>query len=131
MLLQGGRGGDDLADLQANADAAQSKYGQVGIKEIAHPVTGYFKLLPLRPNPMSTETTIGYQIPRECKVTLKIYDIVGRLTRTLINAVEEKGYKTIVWDGTNNRGCRVAPGVYFCRLQAGDFTYTRKVITLR
>jgi M6 family metalloprotease-like protein len=125
-------GGDDLADLQANADAAQSKYGQVGIEELASsPVPIYFELFQAAPNPMGDKTTIGYQISQESKVTLNLYNISGQLVKTLVNAVQVPGYKSVVWNGKDNKGYKVASGIYFYKLNVGKYTATKKMVIIK
>ncbi len=69
------------------------------------------------PNPITNKTTIKYQIPVKSKVVLKIYDLSGRVVRTLIDAIDDPGYKEIIWNGIDKKGGKVLSGVYFCCLQ--------------
>jgi len=78
------------------------------------------------PNPFNPTTTIGYQLPSRSRVTLKVFDILGREVATLTDAIEEPGYKEVRFDAVG-----LASGVYFYRLQAGDFVQTRKLLLLR
>jgi hypothetical protein len=78
------------------------------------------------PNPFNPSTTIEYGIQERGFVTLKVFDILGREVATLVNGVEEPGYKTVRWDAGN-----VASGVYFYRLQSGSFVGTKKLLLLR
>ena len=64
-------------------------------------------------------------------MTLKIYNILGQEVRTLVNTRQEAGYKSIVWDGLNNYGARVASGVYIYRIEAGDFVKAKKMILMK
>jgi len=64
-------------------------------------------------------------------VTLQIYDIAGRLTRTLIDRPMDTGTFTESWDGRDDAGDRVASGVYFCRLKADNRMLTRKMLLLK
>ncbi|MEJ2719728.1 MAG: T9SS type A sorting domain-containing protein, partial [bacterium] len=78
------------------------------------------------PNPFNPVTRISYFLPREELVRLLIYDIRGRLVQRLVVAVQTGGEHVVEW---NARG--VASGVYFCAIEVGSFTQTRKLILLR
>jgi hypothetical protein len=78
------------------------------------------------PNPFNPVTTIRYEIPKVSKVTLKIYDILGREVLTLFNGSQQAGKYEVEWQATN-----FASGIYFYHLQAGEFSDTRKLILLR
>ena len=88
------------------------------------------------PNPFNPETWIPYQLSKEAEVSLPIYDGQGRLVRKLELGWKEAGYYTTAaratyWDGRNANGESVSSGVYFCRLQAGDYSQTRKMVILK
>lgn len=84
------------------------------------------------PNPFNPTTTISYDVPEAGgKVTLRIYDVSGRLVRTLADGVETPGSKQATWDGRDDRGHRMATGVYFYRLTAPEFTKTRKMVLVQ
>ncbi len=70
------------------------------------------------PNPFNPTTTIKYALPAESNVELKIYDLMGREIRTLVNGNDGIGYKEIMWDGKNNNGVQVSSGIYLYRLVA-------------
>jgi len=65
------------------------------------------------PNPFNPATTIRYQLPSDSRVTLRVYDLVGRVAQTLAGGVQEAGYKQLSWNASN-----FASGMYFCRLEA-------------
>ena len=65
------------------------------------------------------------------KVRLQIFDVAGRLVRTLVDGMETPGEKRVTWDGRNSRGSHVATGVYFYRMDAPGFTKTRKMVLLK
>lgn len=76
--------------------------------------------------------TIGYEVPPDRgDVRVDIFDVSGRLVRTLVHGVEEPGQKTVVWDGTDNNGRATASGVYFCRVQASGYERTSKVALVK
>ncbi len=84
------------------------------------------------PNPFNPETVIRYDVPENGgMVTLRIYDVAGRLVKTLIDGQQTAGGKSAAWNGTNNRGSRVASGVYFYRMTAPGFESTRKMVLLQ
>lgn len=83
------------------------------------------------PNPFNPETTIIYSIKETATVTLAVYDVAGRRVRELVDGRRTPGIHRAVWDGTNSRGERVASGVYFCKLTAGSFTATKKMVMLK
>jgi flagellar hook assembly protein FlgD len=64
-------------------------------------------------------------------VTLRVYDVSGRLVRTLVDGRQPEGVATATWDGRNDGGGRVASGVYFYRLEAGDTRATRRMVLLK
>ncbi len=90
-----------------------------------------FGLSQNRPNPFSRRTNILYSIPRKTHVSLRIYNTAGQLVRTLVNSNEEPGYKTVFWDGLDKNNKRVAQGVYFYRLTAGNYRATKKILIVR
>ena len=78
------------------------------------------------PNPFNPVTTIKYQIPHRSNVSLKIYDIIGNEIAELVNEEQEVGYYNAEFNAA-----KLSSGVYFYRLQAGDFVQTRKMILLK
>ena len=94
------------------------------------------RLLANYPNPFNPETWIPYQLSKPAEVTLHIYAIDGTPVRTLAFGHRPAGMyhsksRAAYWDGRNEHGERVASGVYFYTLSAGDFTATRKMLILK
>ncbi|MYH80298.1 T9SS type A sorting domain-containing protein, partial [Candidatus Poribacteria bacterium] len=94
------------------------------------------QLLPNYPNPFNPETWIPYRLAEDAFVTLTIYDSRGRVVRRLnvghqTASVYESRSKAIYWNGRNEVGDRVASGIYFYTLTAGDFSATRKMLILK
>ncbi|MCK4224404.1 MAG: S8 family serine peptidase [candidate division Zixibacteria bacterium] len=83
------------------------------------------------PNPFNPDTKITYTLPIDCKVKLEIYNILGRKVKTLVDDFEAAGHKTVRWDGTNESGDQVASGILFYKLEAGEFTATKKMVLVR
>jgi flagellar hook assembly protein FlgD len=65
------------------------------------------------------------------KVALKVYNVLGQQVKSLVEEEQAPGFYSINWDGANDRGEKVTSGVYFYRLQAGDFVRTRKMTFLK
>lgn len=86
-----------------------------------------FELLQNRPNPFSDVTTLHYTLPMKSTVSLKIYDITGRLVRTLVDGAQDAGVHAVVWDGTDESGNRLSTGVYFSRLSGRNGVRTSKL----
>jgi hypothetical protein len=86
-----------------------------------------------RPNPFNPTTVIGYAVPGTApqRVTIRVYTVSGRLTRTLVSRSEEPGYHEARWDGTDDHGRPAASGVYLYRAEIGAATLTRKMALLR
>jgi flagellar hook assembly protein FlgD len=83
------------------------------------------------PNPFNPSTTIAYSVADKSDVKLQIFDVRGRLVRTLVDGERGPNNYRVMWDGLNNAGNSVASGVYFYRLIAGDFRATKKMVLLR
>ena len=93
-------------------------------------------LLPNYPNPFNPETWIPYRLAEDALVTVTIYDPRGRVVRRLnvgyqTASVYERRSKAVYWDGRNEVGDKVASGIYFYTLTAGDFSATRKMLILK
>jgi|GEM_PF-3128721 len=84
------------------------------------------------PNPFNPGTTIEYDLPAPGGwVNLSIYDVRGRLVRTLVDRSLLPGHYETLWNGKDDSGTAVSSGLYFCRMQAGEFTATRKMVLMR
>jgi hypothetical protein len=98
-----------------------------GVREgLAAGIPSEFKLYQNFPNPFNPRTIISYEIPTPTPVVLKVYDLFGREVATLVDGVQDAGFKSVQWDATG-----MASGVYFYRLSAGRFTQTRKLVLVR
>jgi hypothetical protein len=96
------------------------------------PVT---RLGPARPNPFNPRTTFGYSLATESMLTIRVYDLAGRVVRTLVAGERGPGEHVAVWDGMTDSGGRAASGVYFAKMEAvgssGAFAAARKLVLLR
>jgi hypothetical protein len=86
------------------------------------------------PNPFNPETSIGYSVAAAGPVTIRVYDVAGRLVRTLVDSQVAPGRRRIAWNGLTDGGGRAASGVYFVRMEvpsANGFSATRKLVLLK
>ncbi len=104
---------NDLKDLQETNDLPNSFLSEIC------------------PNPVTGACIIKYQLPAQNYVKLAVYNKLGQRVRTLVDETKQAGYYTVVWNGCDDSGKQVASGVYFCRLAAGDFTASRKMMLMR
>ena len=88
--------------------------------EVVASLPRILNLFPNQPNPLSSETKIAFRLPEPGHMELKIYGVSGRLVRTLVDGDRTAGLHDAVWDGLDDPGREVTPGVYFYRL-----THTR------
>ncbi len=83
------------------------------------------------PNPFNPVTTIGYYVPRECRIELGVYDVSGTLVKRVTSGSVPAGHHKATWSGIDESGRPAASGVYFYRLRAGKEVITRKMTLLR
>jgi flagellar hook assembly protein FlgD len=84
------------------------------------------------PNPFQARTVLAYDLARPGRVVLRIYDISGRLVRSLVSGeVQEAGHHSIEWDGRDAAGGATVAGLYFGRLDAGGESDVRRVVRVR
>lgn len=83
------------------------------------------------PNPFNPNTRISLTTTQTGQVSLKVYDVAGKLIRTLLNNNLRAGNHVVNWNGCNNAGAAVASGVYFCRLVTDEGTRAKKMVILR
>jgi len=96
-----------------------------------------FKLNQNYPNPFNSTTTIPFTVygkrkteNRPLHTTLSIYNILGQKVKVLVDEMKSSGYYQAIWDGTDKEGNEVSSGIYFYRLQAGEFVQTKKMLLL-
>jgi len=117
-------------DIDTTNDCMQKTlfaYNPTGIEEgLNRPSALAFRLWQNEPNPFSRSTMIQYSLPAATEITLSVYDVAGGLVETLLDRRQGPGVFRVRWDGQGN-----ADGIYFYRLEAGDFNATGKMILLR
>jgi uncharacterized repeat protein (TIGR01451 family) len=111
-----------------------AKYGDVGpVTAVAPGAPAPLRLAMHQnsPNPFAAGTQIRYVVPADRRVTLKVFNVGGRLVRTLVEGAVPAGPNVVRWDGRDSGGNALSSGIYFYRLQDGHDTITRKGVLLR
>lgn len=103
----------------------------IGIQEPVTQVPFHYQLWQNYPNPFNPVTTITFEIPRNERVQLFIYNILGQLVKTLTDEIYQPGRYRLSWDGTDQSGNRIASGIYFLQLRAGEYIQNRQLILLK
>lgn len=83
------------------------------------------------PNPFNPRTTLAFDLASPTEVSLKVYDLRGRLVKTIVAGRRVAGTHEVVWDGADDRGRRVASGVYFAHFEAGAAVQTHRLVLLK
>lgn len=83
------------------------------------------------PNPFNPTTTITYEVPGLQHVSLRVYNVAGRLVRNLVDEVKSEGRYAVDWNGKDAHGHALSSGVYFYRLEAGSFVQTKRMVLLK
>ncbi|RMF67218.1 MAG: T9SS C-terminal target domain-containing protein [Calditrichaeota bacterium] len=115
-----------LEDIDVNG--RKTEHGPI-VVDVTPPET--FELSQNFPNPFNPETHIRFQIPEAGVVTIRIFDVLGREVRTLVNEQRQAGFHEVVWDAKNNDGTRVSSGIYYYRISVGEFHLTKKMLLLK
>ena len=83
------------------------------------------------PNPFNPETEIRFSIPEENEVSIVIYDIIGKEVNRIVHSFMKPGIHKVVWDGTSSTGAQVGSGIYFYRIDAGNYINQKKMMLIR
>jgi hypothetical protein len=103
-----------------------------GIQDPPPVIPSEFALHPNVPNPFNPTTEIRFDVPAGgARLTLAVYDVSGRLVKTLVSGYQNEGRKQVTWNGRNQQDQQVSTGVYFYRLTAADFRQTRKMVLIK
>ena len=127
---------------QLEGDPAEDQYlltalhpysvtSEPGQTRVAAGLATRLALYPAHPNPAPGSATIGFALPAQSHARLQVYDVAGRLVRTLVDGQVAAGEGVKIWDGRDNSGIPAADGVYFYRLETGTRALTRKMILIR
>ena len=94
--------------------------------------SGYvYSLSQNRPNPFNPHTTIEFELGRASTIALRVFDVQGRLVRSLLRSRLPAGEHSVTWDGTNDAGASQPSGLYFYRLVGPDGVRERRMVLLR
>ena len=83
------------------------------------------------PNPFNPVTKLRYDLPENVHVNITIYYMLGREVKILINQTQNSGYRSIIWDATNDYGKPVSAGIYLYQIQVGEYISTKKMVLLK
>jgi hypothetical protein len=135
---------DDILDCRHGLGTSRSDMGAYGgsnagwptaVEEDEEsevsPIPENFSLCQNYPNPFNASTEIRYQIPEDFHVILNIFNSLGQQVRSLKDAHQHGGEYTVNWDGRDEMAAEVASGLYFCRLEGGDFCKTIKMVLIK
>ena len=115
-----------VPDTEANTSELTS-YGTTGIStSSANHTPQKYSLSQNYPNPFNPSTQISYQVPSSSRVSLKVFDVLGREVATLVNEVKPAGTYTATFNANS-----IPSGVYFYRLQSGSFTETKRLVLIK
>ena len=74
---------------------------------------------------------MNFDLPKDGLVNITIYDMMGRIVKTLVNSSQAAGYKSVQWNATNDRNEPVSAGLYLYTIQADGFRHTKKMVLLK
>ncbi|MCX6151878.1 MAG: T9SS type A sorting domain-containing protein [Ignavibacteriales bacterium] len=132
--------GENFDDLALNKNNAQSIYDRnynftpdstTNVNEESSNNCNKYSILQNYPNPFNPTTTINYNLQSDGIVTVKIFDMLGREVKTLVNDYKNAGSYSVVWDGKDNYTNEVCSGIYFYDIKFGDNVITKKMILIR
>ena len=127
-----------LEDVDITGEKSKSKIIKVVVPPAkpVQPIPKKFRLLQNFPNPFNPDTWLPYELASDAPVSIEIYNIQGQLVRQLNFGKQEAGSyvtkdKAVYWNGKNERGEKVASGVYWYTLRAGEFNATQRMVILK
>jgi hypothetical protein len=103
-------------------------FGQGGmfVVKVENVIPKEYSLAQNYPNPFNPVTSIEFGLPKDARVKVAVYNILGQEVAELVHGDLEAGYHVVQWDGEN-----AASGIYFYRIQANDFTKTRRMVLMK
>jgi hypothetical protein len=120
-------GGGTVHDDSDGALTSDSRAGLPGSGDVPNT----FALRQCSPNPFSVSTVIGFDLPHATSVSIRVYDTEGRAVTTLTEGLWPSGRHSASWDGADEAGKRVSPGIYFVHMKSGEYKATSKLLMVR
>jgi tetratricopeptide (TPR) repeat protein len=111
---------------KAGLDMIRKKLYKIGSIKNNKTIPNVYSLSQNYPNPFNPLTKINYSLPQGTKVSIKIYDVLGKLVKELVNEYKDAGNYTVTFDGSN-----FASGVYFYKIEAGAFVDAKKMVLIK
>lgn len=105
--------------------------GGIGVSENPSPSPAVFSITGNSPNPFSSETSIRYGLPYACDIRLAVYDVQGRLVRTLVDGNVTAGSHTVTWDSKDDQRNQLPAGTYFCQMRTPEGVKTNRMIRVK
>ena len=96
-----------------------------------NPTPSVYALHQNYPNPFNPVTTLSYDLPEDAMVSIKIYDMMGRVVKNLVSSSQGAGYRSVIWNATDDQGQSVSAGVYIYTIETGTFRSTKKMLLLK
>ncbi len=118
-------------DAHGNESESSEELSAMIVSIDPHAIPEVFALHQNYPNPFNPVTILNYDLPQQSWVQLVVYDLNGREIKTLVDEIQDPGYKTTFWNGIGNHGKTVGSGIYVYRLHTDQFSRTRKMILLK
>jgi hypothetical protein len=100
-------------------------------RELMQNVLSSFTLYQNYPNPFNPSTTIQYYVPKPGNVEVNIYDIQGRLVKSISKSVQQAGLHSMEWNSQSNSGISVASGTYFCQVLFNGSSLVKKLVLIK
>jgi len=109
----------------------ETVYGSQGIQSSPKETMPIFYTFNIKPNPFVKQTRIDYALPNQTSIEIVIYDVAGRKAKVLVSEIQQAGYYSTMWQGTDDHGRKVASGVYFIRFETGEFRAQDKILLVK
>ena len=122
--------GDDIVLWRVGLDTSDCENQGLGFSNIIN-TPEKFKLNQNYPNPFNPVTSLSYDLLEDSYVRITIYDMLGNVINQLVNEVQNSGFKSVQWNGTNNQGKPVSAGVYLYSIEAGNLRQIKKMVLLK
>jgi hypothetical protein len=113
-----------------STDGKSEFHGSISVQG-AELVPDKFALSQNYPNPFNPETKVDYDLPDDSRVMIRVFTMLGKKVKTLVDQSKQAGEYSVSWDGTDSQGLLVPSGIYFMKMQAGNYSFVRKMTFIR